>query len=504
MSTITQSCAYHVQENTFSFDPSQPCAKCPPNANCRAQSQICPTLGFWNSRTNSTALHQCHPGRCLNDQDCITCASGYAGPLCDACDFNSSYVEKGYLKCGKCQDPQISLILTILAALLYFAYQLFSIHVLYTGDRKIPKVNTEFLTLRKLERSYYIKSLLTYTQLMSTLYLSSYELYNSLGLTLHFGNPSVLITYGTQCSLTALGVQSADFLYYQTYFQVLYPIIQFAVISLFFVLAKLVWRSLKCKRLITITALYLIISNQTGIVNSLGLFLSCGTLDDLGYSFVTAHPNWSCDTDQYTSFAQVFVMPSLVLWCGVIPISLLLILYVNRQSLTTKKSKGSFGILLSGLRSQYYFWGILLMALKLALSFLIISLQQKNQTRIFLSLVLLWAYQSLVRALQPYDNPSFNRFQIILMNLLMFNIIVTQYLIDPSNGQTLSEICVVICAIGNGSVVLYMCWKVVSLTFLRVVAFVEKKVMKRKVEKDSLLISGVKRRDTLIEANGVN
>ena len=90
------------------------------------------------------------------------------------------------------------------------------------------------------------------------------------------------------------------------------------------------------------------------------------------------------------------------------------------------------------------------------------------------------------------------------MNLLMFNIIVTQYLIDPSNGQTLSEICVVICAIGNASVVLYMCWKVLSLTFLRVVAFVEKKVMKRKVEKDSLLISGVKRRDTLIEANGVN
>ena len=474
----------------YSFQPDQNCTKCPTNATCVRQSQICPNVGFWNSRRNSTVIHACRPGRCLNEQDCLNCASGYAGPLCEGCDFGNSYVENGYLKCGICEDPNMSLVYTILFAVAYFLYQLFSIYILYAASGKTPKPGREFLTLRKVERSYYTKSFLTYTQLMSILYMHSDELYNSLGLAPQLGNPSALITYGTQCSLIALGVQSADFLYSQTLFQIIYPVVQFVTISFVVAITTLIKRDIDYKKIIATTALYLILGNQPGIVNSLGLFLSCRTLDDLGFSFITAHPNWKCDTEQYVTFAHSFVIPSLGIWCGVVPILLFLVLYTNRQDFGEDKAKSSLAVLTSGLQKECYFWGIVLMALKLCLSFLVFSLQQKSQTQIFLSLVLLWTYQSSVRLLKPYKNPSFNTFQIVLMNLIMFNIIVTQYLLDPSNGTTIPRISILANGIANGAVLLFMSWKILSLSYLNILSFIERRIMKRKIERPALLING--------------
>ena len=488
---------------TYSFDPNQTCNDCPANADCVDQSQICPKLGFWNSRKNSIVLHECHPGRCLNDEGCLNCAPGYAGPLCNGCDFDNSYVENGYLKCGKCKDPQMSLIYTIFIGLAYFLYQVFSIYILYSGSGKIPKPGTEYLASRKLERSYYIKSLLTYTQLMSTLFLSSYEIYNTLGLTLQLGNPSALITYGTQCSLTALGIESSDFLYYQICIQVLYPVVQFLTISFVVLFIALFKWTINYKRIIAITALYLVVSNQSGIVNSLGLFLSCDTITDLDYSFVTAHPNWSCDSSQYVSFSSLFVIPSLVIWCGVVPIVFLIILYLSRNR-SSKHTKTSLEVLTSGLRGEYYYWGVVLITLKLALSFLVSSLQKKDQTQIFLSLVLLWTYQSLVRVLKPYTNPSFNSFQIVLMNLLMFNIIATQYLFDSSNGAVIPEVSVIVGAVANTGVLVYMSWKILSLTYLGILSFIERRILKRRVERTPRLLSEIAFKDIGNEVSTIN
>ena len=477
--------------NTYSFEPTQPCVVCPSNANCPGKSKICPKPGFWNSRANSTVLHECYSGRCPNDQDCVTCAQGYASPLCNGCDFNNSYVESGYLKCGSCQDPNMSLVFTILIGFAYFLYQIFSIYVLYYSIRKAVEPGVEFLSKRMIERSYYINSFLTYTQLISILYLNNYDLYKNFGLALQLGNPSTLIVYGTQCSMIALGIPSSEFLYYQTLFQVVYPIIQFLLISLAVLVLKLIRRRTNYVEIIVITALYLILSNQPGIVNNLGLFLSCSDLSDLEYRFITAHPNWSCETSQYSAFSHFFVIPNLVIWSGVIPVVLLIILFINRRRFAEENIRSPLGILTLGLRKEYYFWGIILIALKLSLSYLVFSLQQKSQIQVFLTLVLLWIYQSLVRNLKPYKNRSFNNFEVFLMNLLMFNIIVTQYLLDVSNGMEISEISIAVSIFANISFVLFVSWKILSLTYLRILSFIEANLMKRNVERTPVLTNEI-------------
>ena len=471
--------------NTYSLSPHSTCSECPPNANCANQSHIYPAEGFWNGNDQSTVLYKCRPGRCPNDKDLSNCAEGFAGPLCNGCNFDEFYVESGYLKCGKCNDPQKSLLYAILGGIAYFLYQLFSIYVIYTGTTDFSKKKPAYIQARRAERVYYTKTLLTYTQLVSILYLSNYEIYNSLGLTLQAGNPSTLVTYGTQCSMIALGIKSTDFLYYQTVFIVLYPILQFLTISLFASLVTLFKRSINCKRIIAITAFYLIISNQPGIVSSLGLFLSCETLDGLGYKYIVSHPNWSCSTDQYQSFANLFVKPSLTIWSGVIPITLLVILIINRKELDNEITRGSLKVLVSSLQNKYYYWGVVVMILKLTSSLLVFGLEQKSQMQIFLSLILLWTYQNLVRILKPYSNASFNNFDIIMINLLMFNIILVEYLLDPLNERGIIDISSVVGALINVCFLIFVVWKVMSLTFLNVLAFFEKSVMKRKISRSS-------------------
>ena len=474
---------------TYSLNSSQPCKDCPHNAKCPDQSQICPIKDFWNPDPLSVSLYPCLPDRCLHTSGCGTCAPGYTGPLCNGCDFKASYVEKGFLKCGECENPHESLVLAILFAILYFLYQMFSIYILYAAVKSGISKEPEYLVLRKTERSYYIKSLLTYTQLMSILYLSSYDIYNSLGLTLQTGNPSSLIIYGTQCSMTALGVQSEDFLYYQTLILIVSPVVQFFIICLLTLLLGIIRPTINRTRIIGITALYLIISNQPGIVNNLSQFLSCDTKKDLGYNYVVSHPNWSCDTDRYKSFAQFIVIPSLVVWCGVVPVFLLMILFANHKRRGTEKSKGTLKVLMSGLQDKYYFWGIVMMGLKLSLSLLVYGFEQKGQGQIFLSLVLLWTYQSLVRFLKPYKNPAFNTFEIILINLLMLNIIVTQYLLDPTNGITVTTGSLLVDGLLNGGLVLYMAWKVLSLSYIGILGFIERRVMKREISRGQTLLT---------------
>ena len=114
-----------------------------------------------------------------------------------------------------------------------------------------------------------------------------------------------------------------------------------------------------------------------------------------------------------------------------------------------------------------------LMALKLSLSLLVFILQQSFETKVFLSLILLWIYQSLVRIVKPYENPFFNTFQVILINMLIFNMVLTHYLIEPINGLVLVKISVIAAIIDNSGLLLFMLWKILALSYLNMLACIK-------------------------------
>ena len=476
---------------TFSTDPSKTCETCPSNAHCPGQAKVCPLPGFWSINSSSTKIIPCRNDtrmRC-NNEDCHGCATGYSGPLCEACDFKNDYVEIGYLSCGKCKDPSRSLLYSILASIGFTLYQLFSVFSLYSANKATLANQSSFLEKRRIERSFYIKLLLTYTQLMSIIYVSASNMFKSLGLLNQVGDPASLIVYGTQCSMIAVGINYENFMYYQSYFVMVSPIAQ--LIAIFFCLLLMsCFMKIAMKKMMTVAVLYLIMSHQPGIVGNLAQFLSCKDVDGVGYKYVTSHAHWSCQEDRYQTAANFIVMPSALIWCAIIPILILSSMILKRNHLKSEEVTTSYGVLITDFEDKFYYWGIIVMILKLVLAFLMYGLNSKDEVQIFMSLILLWGYQSLVRALKPYRFGSFNTFEIAMMNLLMFNIIVAKYLIDPANGSTLSMIFVIMSLVLNGGFLVVVLWKVLSLTFIQILAKIEQLILKRNVShnKDYQLI----------------
>jgi len=469
---------------TYSIDPLKPCASCPANAQCISQKQICPIPGFWNNETHQDRIFPCrndHIERCINNQElgCRNCAPGYTGPLCNVCDFENSYVEGGYLKCGTCSDPKKSLMLAILASVVYMLYQLFSIYTFDSANKLYLTNESDYLTLRKAERSYYMKSLLSYIQIMSILYLASSQVYKSFGLFSQVGNPSSLILYGTQCSMKALGLDYQNFVYYQIILMIVAPLAQFLVIIFIFILISFLCCQITKLEKIAIASVYIIISYQPGVVTNLAQMLSCSTIEGLGYSFLSAHPYWSCDTDKYSFYANYLAIPNLLLWGLILPLAIFLILFVNRHNLQKSKLRTSLGVLFVDLKDKYFYWGVILMVLKVALSILAYGLQDNGEISIFIALLLLWIYQTLVRALKPYKTQAYNNFEISLMNLLIFNIIVARYLLGSNSISIIGQIAFGLSVTLNGGFLLLLLWKVLSLTFLQTIAWFEKSILGR-------------------------
>jgi len=390
------------------------------------------------------------------------------------------------MKCAECQNESQSLIYSILFGILYFLYQLYGIRTLYSDDKSYSQL--DYLKMRKTERSYYTKSLLTYTQLISILSMATPDIYRAFSLTSQFGNPSSLIVYGTQCSLKALGFHFSDFLYVQTMFVILSPFIQFTFMILFAFAAKLCFKKLDTTKFIMVAFTYTILSYQPSIVNNLGLFLSCATLKDIDYPpFVASHPFNSCATERYAFYSGSIVLPNLIFWALFIPIAVLTILVVNRRNLHSKKLQG-LGALHSQLKEKYYYWGVILMTLKLMLSFLAYGFEQEGEIPVFISLTVLWIYQHYLTNWKPYKNDFFNKFEATLMNIMIFNIIVARYLLVPSNNSLIYTIGLTLAVIFNLVFLIFVISKIITGAGLQLIGFIEAKLMKRNVKRAYNLI----------------
>ena len=455
---------------TYTVNTSVACTHCPPNAICQNQAQICPVSGYWNADIHSAKIHACNDnkdGRCQRSpDDCGGCKTGYTGPLCWACDLENGYVESGYLECSQCQDTSKSLILAILVGSGYLICQLFFVYIFFTGaSQTSSQDDVPTIEFRKVERCFYIKSLLTYSQLMSILCLTNSQVYGYFGLTSQVGNLGSLINYGTQCAMMGLNLARENFIYYQTYLIIAAPWIQFIFTALVVIVASLFKRSLSIGKAVSAALIYLIFFMQPGLVTNLTLFLSCNKLAGMKYHFIASHPYWSCDSEIYSSVSHFLALPNLLIWALIIPVIIFLILKRNKENLQNDKYEGSLGVLVFDLKKKYYFWGVAQMIFKVILSVLVYGLEVEIEVQIFSFLLLLWIYQSLVRVTKPFSRPHFNKFETIVMNLLIFNIIVSKYLIDPINGPWLSQSSFVVSVIINASFILYIAWKVLMSTF---------------------------------------
>lgn len=311
----------------------------------------------------------------LNNNNTANCATGYVGPLCEACDVDNGYVEYGYLKCHYCENRNASLVWGILGAFLYGLYQIFSIYVLLSDNKTRYDKQDEFVVAKNHERAFYLTSFLFFSQIISMIYLKAPYIDGKLRALTNIGNPAALIVYSAQCAMLGLGITASNLYYYQIYAAIFLPIIEAIIITgLLYLILRVLKIELSLTQILSFVVLYLIMNYQPGVIMILRQFQHCKTAETYEGGYVSAHPYWRCDTSRYSFIAWTIGWPSVVAWGVVVPLILFGILYWKRNQLTTLKYYKYLGALTTSFKDSCYFWAIVVMAVKVSMSYILQSL----------------------------------------------------------------------------------------------------------------------------------
>jgi len=466
--TNTRTCDY-CPEGSYSLIPSDSCQDCPTYASCAGGNNLISLAGFFRGSDESANLFQCRED---GIQRCETgkCKEGYTGPLCEACDFKKGFIESGLLKCGKCEDVVMSLVLSFGIYFMYMLYKLFCISRLYsTNETFCSDRDLGYGTYRSSESGYYVKLLIVYTQVISLVYLFNMEAREFLGSLSQIGNPSAFIIVSMQCSFLAFGVTPDQLIYVSTIVLVASPIMQCILIYLVIQLViKRFSRTIHPSQFFRLSVLYIIMVEQPGVVGYLASFLSCSNIyKDSKVEYIALHPNWTCEDPLYINYRNFLVIPSFIIWAICIPIYTFLVLFFKRKRLDSLNVRMTWGVLYNITKPQYYYWGTIVMILELIISYTAYAFQTDLKARVFTLFIMLWSYQFAVRQLKPYRYAKFNSMESLTFSLLMLNIILGYYAID-NNYPTLKVGAYAILAILNLSMTLFLAWKLFDITVMRI------------------------------------
>ena len=123
---LTNGYCQWCQQNTYSFNPEEPCHPCEPNADCTGANELIPQFGHWHSSNYSTQIHPCpRPKVCNNTEFRQQCVDGYEGNLCGSCMPGFSW--NGPFRCGECLSRGLAITLYLLGGLALFLVVYFSV-----------------------------------------------------------------------------------------------------------------------------------------------------------------------------------------------------------------------------------------------------------------------------------------------------------------------------------------------------------------------------------------
>jgi len=240
-----------------------------------------------------------------------------------------------------------------------------------------------------------------------------------------------------------------------------------------FIIARLFLKQLfqpATRYFVRLCTIYIILSEQPGIIGFMTSFLSCSQDDPYSSPYVGLHPSTKCNTSQYFTIKYFIVIPCLVLWVALIPVYGFLSIYFKRDRLNTIAVRLPWGVLYNLYKPRFYWWGIVSMLLAISLGFTTYFFQGDPKTCLALAFILLWTYQIAVRRAKPYKYDSWNKMEASTIGLLVLNLMLGYLTINTPNLQ-LKIGGYIILAVVNGARVSYIIYKIVSR---KVVTFVDK------------------------------
>jgi len=477
----TKTCDY-CGYGTYSLTADETCQKCPENAYCPGGSVLMPLAGYWRSTSSNKTSPDMIPCRkdgvlrCNASLDMFgdfiesQCVPGYDGVKCEACAVEQGYVETGLLQCKKCSNVAMSFAVTLLSTIGFSLVKLYCINRLFKANQGLcSMVDSEVIRKENLESTYFVRLLLIYTQILSLIYLFHMEVRELVGSYTQLGNPTEFILYKLECSMKFLHIAPENYIYASVIYLFLSPVIQFFSVV---IIAKLFLKKLfehSTKHFLQLCIIYIILSEQPGIVGFMTGFFSCSQDDPSSSPYVGLHPTTKCDTPQYFIIRYFIVIPCLIFWAILIPILAFSAVHFKRDRLNQLSVRLPLGVLYNCYKPKYYWWGTVSMILAISLGFTTYFFQGDLKSCLALAFILLWIYQIAVRHAKPYKYDHWNKMEATTIGLLVLNLMLGYFTIN-STVLELKIAAYIALAVINGAMVCFIVYKIVSQ---KVVTFVD-------------------------------
>ena len=444
------------------------CHKCDDTkAECPGDNLIIPKPGYFRVNPDTAEIVECvNPEACIGGDEVSTygsCTAGYTGFMCGSCATN--WVKSTWEECSECPSITTSVIWAALRLTFFAALVLTICWLLH---RISTSHNSQYMSLVSLA-----KLLINHCVIMAA--ISDIKYYWSPTLSAVVNVQTLLVSLLSRfinfdCILngtTDLSADNSDSFYRHLVFTILLPplsIIGFTVLFGLYQICRASKHSLGDQFICMTVVTYWLLLPQ--ICHAVFKSISCVEMGD-GESRLSSDMEIVCWEGTHRQIVNLVSLPASVFYLILIPIFFLYKLKSDRKQVAASKSlKGKallkeqdrqtaftarFGFLLLGMRKDYFYWELVVLARKAIIIFACeflgsVSSDVQVLVAILICVVNLMA-NIYIRPLQSKMENAIDIFsQCVQMTLLyngLFYITGYQSYLDPDSGVNWFFLCVI-------------------------------------------------------------
>lgn len=395
-------------ENKFSLEITDAsCTDCPVGAKCPGGDKIIPEVGYYRSLIDRRSVLPCWTDTesCLGFSD-GNCSEGYYGPLCQLCRNDLGYVNTYDGKCKLCGSQALGYSVSIGAFIGNFLFQIWIIYTTWKNNK--ASITSEYSADDDLEDSgAFLRQLMLFFQIISIVGIAAPEIFENISFLKFLSNPLSGIAFYMECLLLDFGWSAEQILQTEIYILIAAPFVKLALFVLFLGILSLLKKGFSFTHAIIVGTITILTGDQPAMLDGLVSYLNCSPLDtNVADTYVTTYLNVKCETEDYTNFLNTVVYPATFGFHISFPVFLMVVLFLKRKSLHQSQYRMTLGTIYNDFRRETYYWGIVLMCLKMALVMITKVLNVPLVVKSTLILLVLVIYAVIFFRKNPYYSPN--------------------------------------------------------------------------------------------------
>ncbi|CAD8101945.1 unnamed protein product [Paramecium primaurelia] len=379
--------------------------------------------GYWRPNIRSHYISKCQKktnncqgGWQIGDE---SCEEGSIGALCEECDI---YNFRGFGQYFKNQNYQCEICSGFTGDIFFsFFINLIAIISIYLTVISVNSVFKSFKLLKQTTKYYkiifcsnldqsaaLIKMIVNYCQILVSIKSFQLDMYlNIIDILMPISNPIGSSTFSFECYFAS---SSKIKIIYLT--QIMYIILP-AIYYLFFLTSYLIL--VICQKMILTSTIYftaliyLFFYTQPNIIKQFGGLIAYRTISMIDY--ININTSYLYYTQEHQNWIKFFVGPILVIFGGIIPLLLLLILYKIRNYFHFERTRKIWGYLFNDYKENSYYWEIIKIFQREVIMLSLIINEERVIFKSVITLLVLILYFFIFLYFQPYNLQVLNQFE---------------------------------------------------------------------------------------------